>query len=128
LYCPGSSRGAKHVLEFSDSRKRIAPCQHVRFFEIGAAAFDRKSNSANVKRQQDANLIKIEMREAKLQQKNEVIAKLLQVSESSLRQQKSLADKSRSGSESGRPRIAAGREITAVSTNITAGFREITQR
>lgn len=48
------------------------------FFENGAAAFDRKPNSANVKRQQDANLAKIEVLETKLQQKNEVIAELLQ--------------------------------------------------
>ena len=48
------------------------------FFENGAAAFERKPNSANVKRQQDANLAKIEVLETKLQQKNEVIAELLQ--------------------------------------------------
>ena len=47
-------------------------------FENGQAAFDRKTNSANAKRQQDANAVKIEKLEAKLQQKNEVIAELLQ--------------------------------------------------
>jgi len=48
------------------------------FFENGAAAFERKLNSANVKRQEDANLAKIEVLETRLQQKNEVIAELLQ--------------------------------------------------
>ncbi len=48
------------------------------FFENGAAAFERKLNSANVKRQDDANLAKIEVLETKRQQKNEVIAELLQ--------------------------------------------------
>ena len=48
------------------------------FFENGAVVFERKPNSANVKRQEDANLAKIEVLETKLQQKNEVIAELLQ--------------------------------------------------
>ena len=48
------------------------------FFENGAIVFARKPNSANVKRQEDANLAKIEVLETKLQQKNEVIAELLQ--------------------------------------------------
>lgn len=47
-------------------------------FENGAIAFERKTNSANAKRQDDANMAKIEKLEAKLQQKNEVIAELLQ--------------------------------------------------
>lgn len=47
-------------------------------FENGAIAFERKTNSANAKRQDDANAAKIEKMEAKLQQKNEVIAELLQ--------------------------------------------------
>jgi transposase-like protein len=47
-------------------------------FENGASAFERKVNSANAKRQQDANLAKLEVLETKLQQKNEVIAELLQ--------------------------------------------------
>ena len=44
------------------------------FFENGAAAFERKPNAANVKRQADANQARIEVLKAKLQQKNEVIA------------------------------------------------------
>lgn len=47
-------------------------------FENGAAAFERKANSSNTKRQLDANAAKLEKLEAKLQQKNEVIAELLQ--------------------------------------------------
>ena len=47
-------------------------------FENGAIAFERKTNSANAKRQDNANAAKIEKMEAKLQQKNEVIAELLQ--------------------------------------------------
>ena len=47
-------------------------------FENAAAAFERKPNTANVRRQQDANQVKMQSLEAKLQQKNEVIAELLQ--------------------------------------------------
>lgn len=47
-------------------------------FENGAAVFERKTNSANAKRQDDANEAKLQKLEAKLQQKNEVIAELLQ--------------------------------------------------
>ena len=47
-------------------------------FENGAVAFNRKTNSANAKRQDDANAAKVAKLEAKLQQKNEVIAELLQ--------------------------------------------------
>ncbi|QDV25818.1 transposase [Aureliella helgolandensis] len=47
-------------------------------FENAAGAFERKKNAANVRMQQDANAAKIEKLEAKLQQKNEVIAELLQ--------------------------------------------------
>lgn len=47
-------------------------------FENAAAAFERKPNAANVRRQQDANQVKMQSLEAKLQQKNEVIAELLQ--------------------------------------------------
>lgn len=47
-------------------------------FENGAVAFERKPNSANVRRQEDANEAKIEVLESRLQQKNEVIAELLQ--------------------------------------------------
>jgi transposase-like protein len=47
-------------------------------FENGASAFERKANSSNVKRQEDANTTKLAALQAKLQQKNEVIAELLQ--------------------------------------------------
>lgn len=47
-------------------------------FENGAAAFERKTNAANARRQDSANVAKLEKLEAKLQQKNEVIAELLQ--------------------------------------------------
>ncbi|MEZ6104394.1 MAG: transposase [Pirellulaceae bacterium] len=47
-------------------------------FENAAVCFERKPNSANVKRQQDASQRKIEQLQAKLQSKNEVIAELLQ--------------------------------------------------
>lgn len=47
-------------------------------FENGAACFDRKTNSANQRRQDEAADRKIEQLEAKLQSKNEVIAELLQ--------------------------------------------------
>lgn len=47
-------------------------------FENGAVAFNRKTNSANAKRQDEANASKVAKLEAKLQQKNEVIAELLQ--------------------------------------------------
>ena len=48
------------------------------FFESGAQVFERKANSANVKRQQDARDKKIAQLEAKIQQKNEVVAELLE--------------------------------------------------
>ncbi len=47
-------------------------------FENGAVAFERKTNPANAKRQDSANAAKLEKLEAKLQQKYEVIAELLQ--------------------------------------------------
>ena len=47
-------------------------------FEQGATAFERKANAANDRRQHDAKQQKIDQLEAKLQQKNEVIAELLQ--------------------------------------------------
>jgi transposase len=47
-------------------------------FENGAAAFERKPNSANERRQSAAQSRQIEKLEAKLQQKNEVIAEILQ--------------------------------------------------
>jgi transposase len=47
-------------------------------FENAEGCFDRKKNSSNAKRQDDAAARKIEQLEAKLQSKNEVIAELLQ--------------------------------------------------
>ena len=47
-------------------------------FENGAAAFDRKPNAANGRRQADAQHKQIQKLEAGLQQKNEVIAELLE--------------------------------------------------
>ena len=47
-------------------------------FENAASLFDRKPNAANLRRQESAAQQKIEVLEAKLQQKNEVIAELLQ--------------------------------------------------
>ncbi len=47
-------------------------------FEDGASAFERKTNKANAKRQQDAQAVKLEAMETKLQQRNEVIAELLE--------------------------------------------------
>lgn len=48
------------------------------FFENGAAAFERRPNKANEKRQQNAAERKIEQLEKKLQDRNEVVAELLQ--------------------------------------------------
>lgn len=47
-------------------------------FENGSVAFARKTNTANAKRQQDAQQQKIEQLEAKIQSKNEVVAELLE--------------------------------------------------
>jgi len=47
-------------------------------FENAEGCFERKKNSANSRRQDDAAARKIEQLEAKLQSKNEVIAELLQ--------------------------------------------------
>lgn len=47
-------------------------------FENAEVCFERKKNTANAKRQDDAAARKIEQLEAKLQSKNEVIAELLQ--------------------------------------------------
>jgi len=47
-------------------------------FENAESCFDRKKNSSNAKRQDEAATRKIEQLEAKLQSKNEVIAELLQ--------------------------------------------------
>ena len=48
------------------------------FFENGAAAFERRPNKANEKRRQNAADRKIEQLEKKLQDRNEVVAELLQ--------------------------------------------------
>jgi transposase-like protein len=47
-------------------------------FENAAPAFERKKNNANQRRQQDAESRKIAHLEAKLVQKNEVIAELME--------------------------------------------------
>ena len=47
-------------------------------FEKGSVAFERKTNKANQKRQQDAQVKKIEQLEGKIQKKNEVVAELLE--------------------------------------------------
>jgi transposase len=47
-------------------------------FENGAVAFERKTNAANQRRQDNAGQQKIDQLEARLQQKNEVIAELLE--------------------------------------------------
>ncbi len=47
-------------------------------FENGTLAFERRTNSANQRRQEDAAAKKIAQLEAKLQKKNEVVAELLE--------------------------------------------------
>ena len=47
-------------------------------FEDGSIVFERKTKTANKKRQDDARSVKIEQLEAKLQNKNEVLAELLE--------------------------------------------------
>ena len=47
-------------------------------FEQGSVAFERKTNKANQKRQQHAQAKKIEQLEGKIQQRNEVVAELLE--------------------------------------------------
>jgi transposase len=47
-------------------------------FENGTVAFERKTNAANQRRQDNAQQQKINQLEARLQQKNEVIAELLE--------------------------------------------------
>jgi transposase-like protein len=48
------------------------------FFENGSVAFERKTNKANARRQQDAQGKQIEQLQDKLQKKNEVVAELLE--------------------------------------------------
>ena len=47
-------------------------------FENGTLAFERRTNRANKRRQEDAATKKIAQLEAKLQKKNEVVAELLE--------------------------------------------------
>jgi transposase len=60
----------------------IHPTQYYQWqkvlFENGASAFVRRPNKANVKRQQNAHEKKIGQLEEKLQNRNEVVAELLQ--------------------------------------------------
>lgn len=48
------------------------------FFEEGAVVFARKANKANLTRQNDASQKKIEQLEKKIQDRNEVVAELMQ--------------------------------------------------
>jgi len=48
------------------------------FFENGASIFERRPNKANEKRRQNADERKIEHLEKKLQDRNEVVAELMQ--------------------------------------------------
>jgi len=48
------------------------------FFENGESCFERKTNSANARRQESAAQRKVERLEEKLQAKNEVIAELME--------------------------------------------------
>jgi len=61
---------------------QIQPTQYYNWqkqlFENAAPAFERKKNKANQRRQQDAESRKIVQLEAKLVQKNEVIAELME--------------------------------------------------
>ena len=77
----------RHLLEgvpISDlcDEHGIHPTQYYNWqkqlFENGAVAFERRPNQANERRQQNAYEKKIANLEAKIQQKNEVVAELLQ--------------------------------------------------
>lgn len=59
-----------HATQFYTWQKQL--------FENGAACFARKTNSANARRQDDAQQKQIELLEAKIQIKNEVVAELLE--------------------------------------------------
>lgn len=59
-----------HATQFYNWQKQL--------FENGADCFARKKNSANSRRQEDAQQKKIEQLEAKIQSKNEVVAELLE--------------------------------------------------
>lgn len=59
-----------HTVQFYQWQKRL--------FEEGASVFERKTNGANKRRQQDAQERKIEQLETKIQEKNDVMAELLE--------------------------------------------------
>lgn len=61
---------AIHATQFYQWQKQL--------FERGAAAFERKANTANKRRQETAQARKIEQLEAKLRTKNDVVAELLE--------------------------------------------------
>ena len=59
-----------HATQFYSWQKQL--------FENGAVAFERQTNGANKRRQEDAMAKKLAQLEAKLQKKNEVVAELLE--------------------------------------------------
>lgn len=59
-----------HAVQFYQWQKRL--------FEEGSTVFDRKTNSANKRRQQDAQSRQIEQLENRIKQKNDVMAELLE--------------------------------------------------
>ena len=59
-----------HAVQYYQWQKQL--------FDEGTVVFERKPNGHNVKRQENAKDQKIEQLEAKLQQKNNVMAELLQ--------------------------------------------------
>lgn len=59
-----------HAVQYYQWQKRL--------FEEGAGVFERKTNGANKRRQQDAQARKIEQLENKIQEKNDVMAELLE--------------------------------------------------
>lgn len=63
-------------------KHRISPVNFYNWqralFENGESCFERKKNTSNAKRQDDASARRIAELEAKIQSKNEVIAELLQ--------------------------------------------------
>jgi transposase-like protein len=59
-----------HAVQYYQWQKRL--------FEEGAAVFERKTNGANKRRQETARDRKIEQLETKIQEKNDVMAELLE--------------------------------------------------
>jgi len=59
-----------HAVQYYQWQKRL--------FEEGASVFERKTNGSNQRRQQNAQERKIEQLEAKIEQKNDVMAELLE--------------------------------------------------